>query len=63
MPTGIDATMPVTDTTSVTSMPPHTRVSTIGSPPRCRPITPITRAMAANVARQITSARTERLKP
>ena len=30
MPSGIEATMPVTDTTSVTSRPPHSRVSTDG---------------------------------
>ncbi len=34
MPIGIEATMPVTETTSVTSMPPQSRVETIGSPPR-----------------------------
>ena len=42
MPTGIEATIPVTETTSVTSSPPHCRVSTIGKPPRSRPMTAIT---------------------
>ena len=33
IPIGIEATMPVTEITSVTSSPPHSLVSTIGSPP------------------------------
>ena len=52
MPTGIEATMPVTDTTSVTSRPPHSRVSTIGKPPRSSPITAMTMPMPAKIARQ-----------
>ncbi len=52
MPTGIEVTMPVTDTTSVTSRPPHSRVSTTGSPPWSRPITAITMPMPAKHARQ-----------
>ena len=49
--------MPVTDTTSVTSRPPHSRVSTTGSPPRSSPITAITMPMPAKIARLTTSAR------
>ena len=37
MPTGIEATMPVTDTTSVTSRPPHSRVSTDRQPAAVEP--------------------------
>ena len=51
MPTGIEATMPVTDTTSVTSRPPQSRVSTIGNPPRSSPITAITMPMPAKIGK------------
>ena len=57
MPTGIEATMPVTDTTSVTRSPPQSRVSTTGSPPRSSPITAITMPMPAKIARLTISAR------
>ena len=57
IPTGIDATMPVTETTSVTSSPPHERVSTMGRPPLSRPITTITAAIPAKIAMLLNSAR------
>ena len=63
MPTGMEATMPAIDTTSVTSMPPHSRVATIGSPPRDRPRMPITAAMPAKLMRQMISPRSERVRP
>src|ERR1700733_12665678 len=57
MPTGIDVTMPVTDTTSVIRRPPQTLVSTIGNPPRSSPITAITAPMPAKIARLTMRAR------
>ena len=57
MPTGIEVTMPVTDTTSVTRRPPQSLVSTTGNPPRSRPIAAITTPMPANVARLTISER------
>ena len=57
MPTGIEVTMPVTDTTSVTSSPPHSLVSTIGNPPWSRPIAAITMPMPAKIDRLAVSAR------
>src|SRR6266481_3461342 len=41
IPIGIEATMPVTDTTSVTKRPPHSLVSTMGNPPWSNPIAAI----------------------
>ena len=63
MPTGIDVTMPVTATTSVTSRPPHSRVSTSGSPPLSSPITAITTPMPAKIARHVTSGRQPARRP
>jgi hypothetical protein len=57
MPTGIEATMPVTDTTSVTKSPPHSRVSTIGNPPRSSPMTAMTRPMPAKIENQLIRGR------
>ena len=55
--------MPVTDTTSVTSRPPHSLVSTIGKPPRSSPITAMTTPMPAKIARLTISARHPRRMP
>ena len=63
MPIGIEATMPVTDTTSVTSRPPHSRVSTIGNPPRSSPIAAMTMPMPAKIARLTISERHPVRKP
>ena len=63
MPIGIEATMPITETTRVTSMPPQSRVSTIGSPPRSRPMMAMTRAMPAKVAAVATTLRSALLPP
>jgi hypothetical protein len=57
MPTGIEATIPVTDSTSVTRRPPQSRVSTTVRPPRSSPIAAITTPTPANVARLTVSAR------
>ncbi len=57
MPTGIEATMPTTDTTSVTSRPPQSLVSTTGNPPRSSPITAMTTPMPAKAPRQVISGR------
>ena len=57
VPTGIEATMPVTDTTSVTRRPPQSLVSTIGNPPRSRPITAITTPMPTKIARAMAADR------
>ena len=62
-PIGIDATMPVTATTSVTSNPPHSRVSTTGKPPRSSPMTAMTMPMPAKIARQVISGREPARKP
>ena len=61
IPIGIEATMPVTEMTSVMRSPPQSLVSTIGSPPRSSPMTAITRAMPAKVATQVRNGR--RLRP
>ena len=57
MPTGIEATMPVTETTSVTRRPPQSLVSTIGNPPWSRPMTAMTMPMPAKIARLTMSER------
>src|ERR1700692_4583188 len=57
MPPGIDATMPVTDTTSVTRRPPQSRVSTTGNPPWSRPIIAIIIPRPANVTTLVISGR------
>ena len=49
--------MPVTETTSVTRRPPHSLVSTIGNPPRSRPMTAITMPMPAKIERLTMSER------
>jgi hypothetical protein len=54
--------MPVTEMTSVTSNPPHSLVSTSGSPPRSSPMMAITSAMPAKVATQVSGGRNVRLK-
>ena len=51
IPIGIEATMPVMETTSVTKRPPQSLVSTTGSPPWSSPITDITMPMPAKIAR------------
>ena len=63
IPIGIEATMPVTETTSVTNRPPHSRVSTTGNPPRSSPITAITMPMPAKIARLTDSERHPRPMP
>ena len=52
----VEATMPVIAITSVTRRPPHSRVSTIGKPPRSSPISLMPIAIPANVSTLPTSA-------
>ena len=56
-PIGIEVTMPVTETTSVTRRPPHSLVSTTARPPRSRPITAMMRATPTKLARHVRSIR------
>src|SRR6516165_320651 len=63
MPIGIEVTMPVMDTTSVTNSPPQSLVSTMGSPPRSNPIAAMTIAMAAKTASQSIRGRNPARKP